>query len=183
MAEWRRLAIPDVIEIVPRRFADPRGWFAETWSEATFAGIGIDHRWVQDNHSHSRDRGVLRGLHCQLPPLAQAKLVRVSRGSIHDVAVDLRRGSPTRGRWVGLTLSAEAGNQLYIPVGFAHGFVTVEDDCEVQYKASAPYDAASERAIRHDDPAIGIEWPEVGPLTLSARDRAAPLLADAGVEF
>ena len=178
MVEVRRLAIPDVIELSPRRFADDRGFFVETWSEAGFASIGISDHWVQDNHSMSRSRGVLRGLHLQVAPSAQAKLVRVSHGSIFDVAVDLRSGSPTRGRWVAATLSAEQGNQLYIPVGFAHGFVTLEPDCEVQYKASRPYDPVAERSIRFDDPAIAIDWPQVGPLILSPRDAAAPLLAD-----
>lgn len=137
----------------------------------------IDISFVQDNHSCSA-RGVLRGLHLQLPPAAQDKLVRVTRGAIFDVAVDIRFGSPTFGRWAGVTLSAEEWNQLLVPKGFAHGFVALEDGTEVIYKVSAPYAPALERSIRFDDPAIGIEWPlEADALILSDKDRAAPLLA------
>lgn len=169
--------LPDVKLIKPRRHEDERGFFVETWNEARFAGAGIGLHWVQDNHSLSRPVGVLRGLHLQVAPAAQAKLVRVSRGSVFDVAVDVRRNSPTFGRWAAASLSAENGQQLYIPTGFAHGFLTLEPDTEVQYKVSAPYDAASERVVRFDDPAIGIEWPDVGPLTIMPRDRDAPSLA------
>ena len=133
MVELRPLAIPDVVEIRPPRFADERGFFSEIWNDAEWRKAGIALDFVQDNHSLSRSPGVLRGLHFQLPPLAQDKLVRVTRGSVFDVAVDLRSESPTRGQWVGLTLSAEEWNQLLVPRGFAHGFVTLEPDTEVQY--------------------------------------------------
>ncbi len=183
MLEARPLAIADVIEIVPSKFSDERGFFVETWSEGRFVEIGIRARWVQDNHSLSRARGVLRGLHFQRPPMAQAKLVRVSRGSIFDVAVDLRGTSPTYCQWVGKTLTAQQGNQLFVPPGFAHGFVTLEPDTEVQYKVDSPYSPECEGAIRFDDPAIGIAWPEAGALTITERDRKAPLLADCDTGF
>jgi dTDP-4-dehydrorhamnose 3,5-epimerase len=182
MIDVRSLAIPDVLEIRPRRFGDDRGFFSETWNAAAWREAGIATDFVQDNHSRSEKRGVLRGLHYQLPPSAQPKLVRVSRGSIFDVAVDIRRSSPTFGRWVGLTLSAAEWNQMYVPAGFAHGFVTLEPDCEVQYKAGAAYDPAAERAIRWDDPDIGIDWPVgEGELSMSDRDHAASSLADAEI--
>ena len=175
----RPLALEGLLEIRPQRFGDERGFFSEVWHERRFAEAGIEARFVQDNHSLSRTRGVLRGLHFQLAPAAQTKLVRVSRGSIFDVAVDIRPGSTTFGRWDGLELSAKAWNQLLIPEGFAHGFVTLEDDCEVQYKTTMPYAPDLERAIRFDDPDIGIEWPvEPDSVVISAKDRAAPLLAE-----
>jgi dTDP-4-dehydrorhamnose 3,5-epimerase len=184
MPQVRRLALPDVVEIVPERFADARGFFSETWNAPALAAEGVDVDFVQDNHSLSRDAGVLRGLHYQEPPFAQAKLVRVVRGAIFDVAVDIRAGSPTFGRWVGLIVSAEAWNQILVPEGFAHGFVTLEPDCEVIYKVSSPYSREHDRAIRWDDPAIGVEWPLGGgePI-LSDKDRAAPLLAEAAPSF
>jgi len=178
MLDIRRLALDALVEIRPKRFADDRGFFSETWNAAAWreAGIGID--FVQDNHSLSKARGTLRGLHFQTPPSAQAKLVRVTRGSAFDVAVDLRAGSPGYRQWAGVILSAAEGNQLLIPEGFAHGFLTLEADTEVQYKASAAYDPATDRAIRFDDPAIGIDWPLcAAEFVLSDRDRAAPLLA------
>lgn len=180
MVEVRPLAIPDLLEIRPVRLGDDRGFFSETWNEATWREAGIGQRFVQDNHSRSERRGVLRGLHYQLPPSAQAKLVRCTRGSIFDVAVDIRRSSPTFGRWVGLIVSAVEWNQIFVPAGFAHGFVTLEEDCEVQYKTGAPYDPQAERAIRWDDPELGIDWPIDGAdLIMSDRDRAAPRLPDA----
>ena len=169
-----------VLEIRPQRFSDERGFFSETWSEATFREAGISTTFVQDNHSLSRHAGVLRGLHYQVEPFAQEKLVRVTRGAIFDVAVDIRRASPTFGQWVAARLSAEEWNQMLVPRGFAHGFLTIEPDTEVQYKVSAPYSREHDRAIRFDDPAIGIDWPlPAGELVLSERDRQAPLLADA----
>lgn len=177
--EVRPLELPEVLEIRPHRFTDERGFFSEVWSAESFASAGIEIRWVQDNQSFSKARGVLRGLHFQLPPAAQDKLVRVARGSIYDVAVDLRRGSPTFAQWVGTVLSARQWNQLLIPRGFAHGFVTLEDDCDVLYKTSAPYRADLDRAIRFDDPDIAIDWPVAADaLTLSDKDRAAPLLSE-----
>jgi dTDP-4-dehydrorhamnose 3,5-epimerase len=180
----RRLGIPDLMEIVPMRHSDDRGFFSEVWNSAALAAEGIDVGFVQANHSYSAEAGVLRGLHYQEPPFAQAKLVRVTRGAIFDVAVDLRHGSPTFGEWVGLTISAADWNQIYLPQGFAHGFVTLEPDCEVLYQVSAPYSRDHDRSIRFDDPAIGVEWPLGGraPI-LSDKDRTAPLLADVRAAF
>jgi dTDP-4-dehydrorhamnose 3,5-epimerase len=175
------LALPDVFEVRPSRHRDGRGFFSEVWREDLLKDAGIDAHFVQDNHSYSRSKGVLRGLHFQIAPSAQAKLVRVSRGSIFDVAVDIRPDSPTFREWVGLIISAEAWNQVFIPEGFAHGFLTLEDDCEVLYKATAPYAPDRDRAIRFDDPEIGIDWPMTGEdLIISKKDRAAPLLREVG---
>ena len=180
MLDVRPLALDGVVEIRPTRHGDARGFFSEVWVQDHYAGAGIAIDWVQDNHSMSAAKGVLRGLHYQLPPAPQAKLVRVTRGSVFDVAVDIRPGSPTFGRWTGLVLSAELWNQLFVPAGFAHGFVTLEENVEVQYKVSAPYRSDLDRAIRFDDPAIGIDWPLSGDaVQLSAKDQAAPLLAQA----
>lgn len=184
MLEVRRLDLDGLLEIRPKRFADDRGFFSETWNAASFREAGVALDFVQDNHSLSKARGTLRGLHFQAPPSAQAKLVRVTRGAAYDVAVDLRAGSPTYRQWTGVTLSAAEWNQLLIPIGFAHGFVTLEPDTEVQYKASAPYDPAADRAIRFDDPAIAIDWPlPAADMVLSDRDRGAPLLADTDTGF
>lgn len=143
------------------------------------AEAGLDIDFVQDNHSYSAAKGVLRGLHFQLTPAAQDKLVRVTRGAVFDVAVDIRPGSASYAKWVGVELSAEKWNQLLVPKGFAHGFLTLREDCEVQYKVSTPYSPEHDRSVRFDDPAIGIDWPDVGvPFQLSAKDRDAPLLAD-----
>jgi dTDP-4-dehydrorhamnose 3,5-epimerase len=178
------LAIPDVLELRPPKFGDDRGFFSETWSERSFDELGLQSRFVQDNHSRSSRRGVLRGLHYQVAPAAQAKLVRVTRGSIFDVAVDLRQSSPTFRRWVGLTVSAELWNQIFVPVGFAHGFVTLEDDTEVQYKITAPYRPDLERVLRWNDPETGIDWPvEPGSIQLSPKDEQAPLFSDATEVF
>lgn len=175
----RPLEIEGLYEIRPPRFGDDRGFFSEVWSREAMAEAGLDLEFVQDNHSYSESKGVLRGLHFQLPPAAQDKLVRVSRGAVFDVAVDIRRGSPTFGKWAGALLSAELWNQLLIPRGFAHGFLTMEENTEVQYKVTAPYRRELERSIRFDDPAIGIAWPAIGSeFILSAKDREAPLLAD-----
>ena len=182
MLDVRPLALAGVLEIRPRQFADDRGFFSEVWNAQSFGDAGIDLAFVQDNHSLSRERGVLRGLHYQLPPVAQDKLVRVTRGSILDVAVDIRRSSPGFGQWVAVTLSASDWNQLLVPKGFAHGFVTLEPDTEVQYKVTAPYSAAHDRSIRFDDPTIGVEWPfPAADLILSDKDQAAPPLAEAEV--
>ena len=184
MLDVRRLELDGLMEIRPPRFADERGFFSETWNAGRWseAGIGLD--FVQDNHSLSLQRGVLRGLHYQLPPFAQDKLVRVTRGSVFDVAVDIRRGSPTYGRWAAVTLSPGEWNQLLVPRGFAHGFLTLEPDTEVQYKVTAAYSREHDRVIRFDDPAIGIDWPiAADAVILSDKDRGAPLLADAAKEF
>lgn len=184
MVELRALELAGLFEIRPPRFGDERGFFSEVWSSEALAEAGLDLDFVQDNHSFSATRGVLRGLHFQLPPAAQDKLIRVSRGAIFDVAVDIRRESPTFGKWAGLTISAEEWNQILVPKGFAHGFVTLEPDTEVQYKVTGPYRPDLDRAIRFDDPAIGIDWPiAAGQVQLSAKDRAAPLLADVETGF
>lgn len=168
-----------VREIVPRRHGDARGYLAETWHRRRFAEAGLDADWVQENQSFSAHRHVLRGLHLQIRPMEQAKLVRVLRGSVFDVAVDVRRGSESFGKWVSCNLSAEAFNQLFIPAGFAHGFLTLEPGVEVSYKVSAAYAPACERAIAWDDPDIAIAWPLGGnerPI-LSDKDGAAASLA------
>ena len=164
--------------IEPRRHGDARGWFTETYNEATFAGRGITVRFVQDNHSLSAPAFTLRGLHFQRPPRGQDKLVRCIRGRIWDVAVDVRAGSPTYGRWVGAELSAENGRQLFIPVGFAHGFVTLEPDCEVTYKCSDLYAPEADGGVRWDT--AGIDWPlpaDTNP-ELSPKDAQLPALAE-----
>ena len=166
--------------IKPRRLGDERGWFTEVWSERAFALLGIAERFVQDNHSLSVPVGTVRGLHFQTPPFAQAKLVRCIRGRIWDVAVDVRDGSPTSGRWVAAELSAENGHQLYIPVGFAHGFVTLEPSTEVTYKVSEVYAPQNDGGVRWNDQTIAVDWPlpaDVEPI-LSPKDRLQPLFAD-----
>jgi dTDP-4-dehydrorhamnose 3,5-epimerase len=165
--------------IQTKRFADERGWFSEVYNRDRFAELGIDVAFVQDNHSLSRPAGVLRGLHFQRPPHAQAKLVRCVRGRIWDVAVDIRQGSPTYGQWVGWELTAVEGEQLFIPAGFAHGFLTLEPNCEVVYKTSDFYAPDCDDGLIWDDPQIAIAWPAVegGPV-LSGKDRALGTLAD-----
>ena len=163
--------------IAPPRFEDARGWFSETYSEPRYADLGIRCRFVQDNHSLSREAGTLRGLHFQIPPHPQHKLVRVVRGAVFDVAVDLRRGSPTYGRHVAAELSAENHLQFFVPVGFAHGFLTLRPDTEVVYKVSDVYAPDCDAGIRWDDPALGIPWPLGGAAPhLSPKDAALPLL-------
>ena len=164
--------------IVPRRFGDDRGWFTEVYSVPAFAKLGIPQVFVQDNHSLSAPAFTLRGLHFQTPPRGQDKLVRCIRGRIFDVAVDVRAGSPTYGRWVGAELSAENGHQLFIPIGFAHGFLTLEPDCEVTYKCSDIYAPDHDGGIRWDS--AGIDWPIPDGTVpeLSAKDRVQPSLAD-----
>ncbi len=174
--------LPDVLILTPRRFGDTRGWFTETWSAAAMATAGLDLPWVQDNQSFSAAKGTLRGLHYQSPPRAQDKLVRCSRGSILDVAVDIRAGSATYGAWVGVELSAENGRQLFVPKGFLHGFLTLTDNVEVQYKCSDIYSPAHDGAVRWDDPAIGVDWGVTAPI-LSDKDAKAPLLATIGTPF
>jgi len=175
--------LPGVLIITPRVFKDARGFFFESYNAEQFRARGIGTVFVQDNHSQST-RGTLRGLHLQLPPMAQDKLVRCTRGTIWDVAVDIRAGSPTFGCWVGVELSAANFRQLYIPRGFAHGFCVLSDEAVVFDKASAVYSPAHERGLAWDDPAIGIAWPIAEPL-LSDRDRRAESLAGylAGTPF
>lgn len=171
--------IPDVLLIEPKVFGDERGFFLESFNQKAFdAAVGRHVAFVQDNHSRSA-KGVLRGLHYQLPPHAQGKLVRVTRGAVFDVAVDNRRDSPTYGRWVGVELSGENHRQLWIPPGLAHGFLVTSESADFLYKTTEFYTPAAERAIRWDDPALAIEWPLAGLTpTLSAKDLAAPTLAD-----
>lgn len=177
-----RLALPEVLLIEPRLFGDDRGWFFESFNLARFrteAGLP-DVEFVQDNHSRSA-AGVLRGLHYQLPPHAQGKLVRVVAGAILDVAVDIRRSSPQFGQWVAETLTADNKLQLYVPPGFAHGFVALEDGTEVIYKTTDYYAPQAERSIRWDDPQIAVDWPQGLNPVLAAKDAGAPLLAEAEV--
>lgn len=173
-------AIEGVVILTPKRFGDERGFFSEVWNAQRMADAGITLDWVQDNHSRSAKRGTVRGLHLQAPPSAQSKLVRVGKGSILDVAVDLREGSATLGQHVAVELSAGNWKQMLVPEGFAHGFCTLEDETEVLYKvAGGGYDPASERAIRFDDPALGIDWRvDPGEVTLSAKDEAAGRFED-----
>jgi dTDP-4-dehydrorhamnose 3,5-epimerase len=169
--------------VEPNLFGDHRGWFMETYSENTFKENGLSFNFVQDNQSYSATKGTLRGLHYQLNPKAQTKLVRCTRGSIFDVAVDVRKGSPTLGKWFGLELTAENKKQLLIPKGFAHGFMTLEEDVEVQYKVDELYAPECDGGILWNDPSIGIEWPiDVVPV-LSAKDKNAPLLKDTNLNF
>ena len=171
-------AIPAVKIITPRRFADARGFFCETWNAHRMAEAGLDIAFEQDNHSHSTDVGTVRGLHYQRPPHAQGKLVRVARGRIRDVVVDVRVGSPSYGRWVAAELSAETGAQLWVPRGFLHGFVTLEPDTDVIYKVDAPYAPECDGAVRFDDPDLAIDW-GIDPdrAVLSTKDAAAPSFA------
>ncbi len=178
------LAIPDVLRIEPARYPDPRGFFSETWNAETFAAHGVGPGFVQDNHSLSRPRGVVRGLHLQVGANAQGKLVRVVRGAVWDVAVDVRHGSPSFGRHAAAVLSAENWAQLWIPPGFLHGFCTIEPDTEVVYKVTARYDRAAERGVAWDDPDLDLPWPiRPDEALLSEKDRDLPRLADCPVWF
>lgn len=166
----------EVLLVHPKRILDDRGYFEETYQRARYNKLGLKDEFVQDNLSRSRSVGTLRGLHFQAPPHAQGKLVRCGRGAIFDVAVDIRRGSPTYGHWEGHELSAENGHQLYVPVGFAHGFVTLETDSEIVYKCTDYYAPETEGAVRWDS--CGIEWPLSSDPILSAKDAIAPALAN-----
>ena len=170
--------LPDVLILTPKRFGDDRGWFMETFNAARVTEAGLSLTFVQDNHSMSAKVGTLRGLHFQTPPHAQDKLVRCSKGAILDVAVDIRRGSPSYGKWVGVELTAENGKQLLVPKGFLHGFVTCAENTEVQYKCTDVYAPDCDGGIRWDDPDIGIDWGLTGDPVLSAKDTVAPLLRD-----
>jgi len=169
--------------LTPKRHGDHRGFFCESWNARVMADAGIDYEFVQDNHSMSAAVGTLRGLHFQSPPHAQGKLVRCGRGSLYDVAVDIREGSPTYGQWIGVELSFENGKQLMIPAGFLHGFVTRKADTEIVYKCTDFYNGAADGAVRWDDPAIGIDWALTGMPQLSEKDAKAPLLAELGSVF
>jgi dTDP-4-dehydrorhamnose 3,5-epimerase len=177
-------ALPDVKLIAPKKFADDRGFFIETYSQRALASHGIDMVFVQDNHSLSRQAGTVRGLHFQVAPFAQDKLIRVTRGSILDVAVDIRVGSPTYGRHVAVTLTADEPTQMLVPIGFAHGFCTLEPDTEVVYKVSAAYSGEHDRGLLWNDPALGIAWPvDPARATLSDKDKRNPSLAELPAAF
>jgi dTDP-4-dehydrorhamnose 3,5-epimerase len=179
-----RLQIKDLLLLTPSRHVDPRGFFSETFRGDTFATDDVKAIFVQDNHAYSSQKGVLRGLHFQIPPHEQGKLVRCSRGAILDVAVDIRRGSPSYGRHVAAELSAANWKQLWIPPGFAHGYVTLENDCEVIYKVTDYYAPDCDRGIAWDDPALAIDWRiPAGDLLLSDKDRKHPRLADMPFSF
>jgi dTDP-4-dehydrorhamnose 3,5-epimerase len=175
----------DVFLVPPHRFGDDRGWFEETWNADRFrAQTGIETAFVQDNASRSKTPGTVRGLHFQAPPFAQAKLVRCPRGAIFDAIVDIRHGSPTFGQWAGVELTAENARQLWVPRGFAHGFVTLQPDSEIAYKVDNPYSAEHDGVMLWNDPAIGIDWPfDTSAAILSEKDKAAPKLADLPVLF
>ncbi|NRA31200.1 MAG: dTDP-4-dehydrorhamnose 3,5-epimerase [Parvularculaceae bacterium] len=176
---FTRLKIDDVILVEPKRFGDHRGFFSETFHAQRYEEAGIPGPFVQDNHSLSREVGVLRGLHFQTDPSAQGKLVRCTAGSILDVAVDIRHGSPTFGQWVSAELTADNGHQLWVPVGFAHGFVTLEPDTEVQYKVTGYYDPNADAGLAWDDPAIAVDWGLGGRQpVLSDKDTKHPVLAE-----
>lgn len=174
--------IKDLIVIEPNIFGDHRGWFSESYNTEVFKQNGIDIVFIQDNHSFSVQKGVLRGLHFQNNPKAQTKLVRCTKGRIWDVAVDLRKNSPTYLKWYGIELTADNHKMLLVPKGFAHGFVTLEDNTEVQYKVDNLYDKLLDRSIKFDDPIIDIKWP-VEEFILSEKDKLAPLLKDSDVNF
>ena len=169
--------------IEPQVFGDARGYFMETWSTRNFEELGLDYDFVQDNQSYSAQKGTLRGIHFQNNPMSQAKLVRVNRGAVMDVAVDLRKGSPTYLQWVAVELSAENRRMLMIPRGFGHGFKTLTEDVEFIYKVDNLYSRECDRGIRFDDPAIGVDWGEVRRDLLSQKDLNAPLLADSDCNF
>lgn len=172
--------IPAVKVLVPKKFGDHRGFFSEVFSRKSAADAGIAAEFVQDNHSLSAEKGVVRALHYQIAPMAQAKLVRVIRGAIMDVAVDIRRSSPTFGKHVAVTISAENWKQIFVPIGFAHGFVTLEPNTEVLYKVTNYYSPTHERGIRWNDPRLGIAWGVTeDAAVLSEKDRTSPMIAAA----
>ncbi|UXS03426.1 dTDP-4-dehydrorhamnose 3,5-epimerase [Agrobacterium tumefaciens] len=177
------LAIDAVKKISPARFGDSRGYFSEVFKREWFRENVADVEFVQDNESLSSEAGTVRGLHFQLEPFAQGKLVRCVRGKLLDVAVDIRVGSPTFGKWVAAELTPESGDQLWVPAGFAHGFMTLVDDTMISYKVTAPYSAANDRGLRWDDPEIGITWPDMGSYILSDKDARQPCLADLPESF
>lgn len=182
MTVFTRLAIPEVMLVVPPRLSDPRGYFSETYVKARFDAHGMPCTFVQDNESLSEPAGTIRGLHFQAPPHAQAKLVRVVQGAVFDVAVDIRKGSPTYGQWVSAILTAEGGEQLFVPHGFAHAFCTLVANTKVLYKVDDVYARACEGGIVWDDPDLDIRWPVTPPL-LSDKDRALPRLRDLDSPF
>jgi dTDP-4-dehydrorhamnose reductase/dTDP-4-dehydrorhamnose 3,5-epimerase len=174
--------IEDVLIIEPKVFGDHRGWFTETYSKEKFRELGVCIDFIQDNHSLSAQKGTLRGLHFQINPKAQTKLVRCTKGKILDVAVDIREGSPTYKKWVAVELSAENMKQLLVPKGFAHGFITLTDNVEVQYKVDEYYSLENDRSIRFDDPEINVDWGISNPI-LSEKDLNAPMLSEGDANF
>lgn len=174
--------IKDLIVVEPKVFGDNRGWFSESYNQQVFKDNGIDITFVQDNHSFSAQKGVLRGIHFQNNPFPQTKLVRCTKGRIWDVAVDLRKSSSTYLKWFGIELTAENHKMLLVPQGFGHGFVTLEENCEVQYKVDNVYDKALDRSIKYNDPQINIVWP-IKDVILSEKDIKAPYLKDSDVNF
>jgi dTDP-4-dehydrorhamnose 3,5-epimerase len=178
------LAIPAVVLIRPKKFGDARGYFMETYSTEAFAAAGIEAAFVQDNQSLSATAGVVRGLHFQAPPVPQAKLIRVLKGVIFDVAVDIRLGSPTYGRWCAATLTADGAEQLFVPRGFAHGFCTLEPNTEVVYKVDGPYAPQTEGGIAWNDPTLAIDWPiTAAEAQLSGKDTVLPGFAEFASPF
>ena len=177
-----KTALEGVYIITPQVFGDNRGWFCETYTAQKFHEIGIDTVFVQDNQSYSKGKNTIRGLHFQNAPAAQTKLLRCTRGKILDVAVDIRKGSPNYAKWVAVELSAENKKMIYIPKGFAHGFLTLSEDVEVQYKVDSYYSPAHDRSIRFDDPDIGIDWKLENPI-LSEKDSKAPRLCESDANF
>ena len=173
----------ELILIKPTRHKDERGFFSETYSRRRYKELGINVDFLQDNYSFSWEVGTLRGLHFQAPPDAQGKLVRCGKGAVFDVAVDIRKGSPTFGHWEGHELTEDNGHQLYVPVGFAHGFLTLKSRSEIMYKCTDYYSPQTERSIRWDDPAIGIKWPLSEKIILNDRDTIAPFLEDFETPF
>jgi len=178
---FKKLKIPEVVLIEPKVFEDERGFFMETYKHSEFVSFGIKEQFIQDNHSKS-EKGVLRGLHFQKNPKAQAKIVRCIQGEIFDVAVDIRKGSPTYAKWVGVVLSAENKKQIYIPSGFAHGFCVLSDEAEIFYKSSSEYSPKNERGIIWNDPEININWPIKNPV-VSEKDSKNPLFKEIDNNF
>jgi dTDP-4-dehydrorhamnose 3,5-epimerase len=174
------LALPELLLITPKRHGDARGWFAETWSRKTLADAGVEADFVQDNQAFNAKKGTVRGLHFQQAPHPQAKLVRALRGAILDVAVDVREGSATYGQWVSAELTAEGGEQLFVPRGFAHGYCTLTDDCELFYKVDGLYAPQTEGGLIWNDPDLAIPWPIDGEAVLSEKDKVLPRLKDLG---
>ncbi|WP_424942561.1 dTDP-4-dehydrorhamnose 3,5-epimerase [Aliiroseovarius crassostreae] len=182
--EIEQTKLPGVLVITPKRFGDDRGFFSESWNKERLAEHGLTLEFVQDNHSLSRQVGTVRGLHYQTPPHAQAKLVRCGRGALLDVAVDIRKGSPTYAQWVAVELNEDNGKQLLVPEGFAHGFVTLRPDTEIVYKCTDYYAPNCDRAIAFDDPDIGVDWGITrDTAVLSDKDAEAPKLSDADTPF
>lgn len=178
----RETKLKGVYVVEPKVFGDDRGWFMETYSKKKLQEAGIDTEFVQDNHSFSAEKGTLRGIHCQKEPMAQSKITRCTKGAVLDVAVDLRKKSPTYKKWLAVELTAENKKMLYLPRGFGHGFLTLEENSEFQYKVDQYYSPEHDRSIRFDDPEIGVDWKITNPI-VSDKDKNSPLLKDSDVDF